>query len=108
MQELLPYVDYPPSNSESTTNGLKIISHFNGKPISNNYFQFPELVSETENGLPSTSKSILFENDPDVTGLSLFYIAKSHDYNQLQQPRTSFIPKYLRERKYVLTKLQPK
>jgi len=116
IQELLPYVDYPPRSLEeegtSVSSSVSIIAHFNGVPQTLNgnqteaMFCFPELVSEAECGLPSPNKSVLDETE-DSSWKSLFCKVNSNCSSLPLRTRGDYIPEFLRERKYTLTKLQP-
>jgi hypothetical protein len=130
MEEMSPYVDYPPATLLPTTNhddkrapplvsqALKIVAHFNGIPVTttggssdNNKtltqtrFVFPELLAESTVALQGG----LVNNDEDDGSWASLLYAQEDNYtstqSQRQQQQDGDLPLYLHERRYKFTKL---
>jgi len=121
LEEMSPYVDSPPKSLDQHTSivseGLLIVSHFNGRPVatptdavaeptspSKARFVFPELLAES-------SAVIKYEEPPDPDDGSWEYLCYSGDA-AAQSSRTSGkmseLPSSLQEQRYLLTKLEKK
>lgn len=133
LSDLVPYVDRPTSSLDDAAGinaeGLRIVSHFNGKPASSSQkdpkeearFVFPELMAEAESGdlfgPPSkrtvadydSAENLLFVRTSSLLSLSapeggrtLGSPVSTVDDDDSAHPPPQL---YLRERRHVLTKL---
>ena len=116
LQELSPFVDSPPASlqceSQIVAEGLSIVAHFNGRPLSRDSMQpdskacfvFPELMAES-------SSVVKYEEVPDPDDGSWEYLLYSGNIN-FDPTRTSGrsynLPSSLQERRYLLTMLEKK
>ena len=114
LQELSPFVDSPPASlqceSQIVAQGLAIVAHFNGRPLSKDSmepdskarFVFPELMAES-------SSVVRYEEEPDPDDGSWEYLLYSGDIS-FAPTRTSgrsySLPSSLQERRYLLTMLE--
>ena len=115
LEELSPYVDSPPPSLDNqvgvVSEGLAIVSHFNGRPIAEDLaqpdarkarFVFPELLAES-------STVIKYDELPDPDDGSWEYLFYSGDASAMwtrTSGRSSELPSSLQEKRYVLTKLE--